>query len=90
MQEWPFGWECGQLQWRTQLKGKSLAEIKSELERYLELRYKDRENLQLGASQTTPVACGTALEQHQAELKLSIGCAEKDLRLIEKWMDFCK
>jgi hypothetical protein len=88
MQDWPFPWECGKLQWRTQLKGRGLAEVREELENYLDKIYSQKKVEEHGSLNESINPSSSS--DRPGSLQEIIEGAEKDLRLIEKWMDFCK
>ncbi len=88
MPDWPFPWECGKLQWRTQLAGRGLLEVKAELEDYLD-KIHSQEQAENSGSHFGPTNSSFSSES-PAVLQEKIECAEKDLRLVEKWMNFCK
>lgn len=88
MPDWPFPWECGKLQWRTQLAGRGLLEVKAELEEYLDKAYNQK---QAGnASSDSEAGSPSAVNADTTDWQQRIECVEKDLRIIEKWMNFCK
>ena len=85
MQNWPFPWECGKLQWRTQLEGRGLVEVKQELERFLDAAYQEQDK-----NESNPNPRAAPQLNQETDLRDMLEGAEKDLRLIDKWMGFCK
>jgi hypothetical protein len=76
MTDWPFPWECGKLQWRTQLEENGVIQVKKALEDFISrVRRLQNESVHPG--------------QAESQYALLEG-AEKDLRLVTRWMDFCK
>jgi hypothetical protein len=76
MMEWPFPWECGKLQWRTQLKESGLIQVKKALEDFIgRIRQLQMETAQAGSDQ---------------QLNSVLQGAEEDLKLVDRWMGFCK
>lgn len=88
MPDWSFPWECGKLQWRTQLKNKGLVEVREELADYLDKIYSQKKAEEHGS--LTESINPASSSDCPGSLQEMIEGAEKDLRLIEKWMNFCK